>query len=123
VGTRPLWRSAAAEDRREPVEETSDPPGDHASVYAVTDEGAYLEAGEDEKPAMDAEPPDLASIICQFCGKSAEQVPRLFAAQRPVVDPTTFATIAVVWICNECVGRLAEALAHELPGTRFLSLG
>jgi hypothetical protein len=105
------------------VEQASDPPGDHAYVYAVTDEEAYLEAGEDEKPAMDAGPPDLASILCQFCGKSAEQVPRLFAARRPVRDPTTFATVAVVWICNECVGRLAEALAQQPPGTRFLSLG
>ncbi len=74
------------------MEAASDPPGDHAYVYAVTDEEAYLEAGEAEKPAMDAGPPDLASIICQFCGKSAEQVPRLFAARRPVQDPTTFAT-------------------------------
>jgi ClpX C4-type zinc finger len=105
------------------VEEANDPPGDHAYVYAATDEEAYLEAGADEKPAMDARPPDLASIICQFCGKSAEQVPRLFAAPRPVQDPTTFATIAVVWICNECVGSLAEALAQEPSGTRFLSLG
>jgi ClpX C4-type zinc finger len=105
------------------VEAASDPPSDRAYVYAVTDEEAYLEAGEDEKPAMDAGPPDLASIICQFCGKSAEQVPRLFAARRPVQDPTTFATVAVVWICNECVGSLAEALTQEPPGTRFLSLG
>ena len=105
------------------MEEASDPPGDRVYVYAVTDEEAYLEAGEDEKPAMDAGPPDLASIICQFCGKSAEQVPILFAAQRPVRDPTTFAMIAVVWICNECVGSLAEALAQVPPGTRFLSLG
>jgi ClpX C4-type zinc finger len=105
------------------VEAATDPPSDHAYLYAVTDEEAYLEAGEDEKAAMDAGPPDLASIICQFCGKSAEQVPILFAAQRPVRDPTTFATIAVVWICNECVGSLAEALAQQPPGTRFLSLG
>jgi hypothetical protein len=105
------------------VEAASDPPGDHAYVCAVTDEEAYVEAGEDENPAMDAGPPDLASVICQFCGKSAEQVPILFAARRPVRDPTTFATIAVVWICNECVGRLAEALALQPPGTRFLSLG
>jgi hypothetical protein len=105
------------------VEQPSDPPGDQAPFYDVTDEEAYLEAGGDEKPAMQVEPPDLASIICQFCGKSAEQVPRLFAAQRPVRDPTTFATIAVVWICNQCVGRLAEALAQQPPGTRFLSLG
>ena len=105
------------------MEEASDRPGDHAYVYAVPDEEAYLETGEDEKPAMDAEPPDLASIICQFCGKSAEQVPMLFAASRPVRDPTTLAAVAVVWICNECVGRLAEALAQQPPGTRFLSLG
>lgn len=105
------------------MEAANDQPGDRAYVYAVTEEEAYLETGEDEKPAMDAEPPDLASIICQFCGKSAEQVPRLFAASRPVRDPNTLAVVAVVWICNECVGGFAQALAQEPPGSRFLSLG
>jgi len=105
------------------VEQASGQPEDHAYVYAVTDEAAYLQTDPDEKPAMDAEPPDLASIVCQFCGKSAEQVPRLFAAQRPVRDPNTLAAIAVVWICSECVGSFAEALAQEPPETRGLSLG
>jgi hypothetical protein len=103
------------------MEETSDQPGDRSYVYALTDEEAYLQTNQDQKPAMDVEPPDLASIICQFCGKSWEQVPRMFAAERPVRDPTTFAFIRQVFICNECVARMARTLAKEPPGTRCLS--
>jgi hypothetical protein len=86
-------------------------------VYAVRDEEAYLQA-DDEKPEV-VEPFDPVSIVCQFCGKSFEQVPRLFAAKRRVRDPNTSA-IVLVWICNECVARMAQALAEEPPGTRWL---
>jgi hypothetical protein len=86
-------------------------------VYAMRDEDAYLQA-DDEKPEV-VEPFDPASIVCQFCGKSFEQVPRLFAAKRRVRDPNTSA-IVLVWICNECVARMAQVLAEEPPGTRWL---
>ncbi|SRR6266511_819550 len=94
---------------------------DRSYVYALTNEEAYLQADVDEKPAMEAEPFDPASVVCQFCGKSWEQVPRMFAAQRPVRDPTTFAFITQVFICNECVASFAQTLTQEPPGTRTLS--
>jgi hypothetical protein len=34
-------------------------------------------------------------------------------------DPNTSAIVAV-WICNECVARLAQVLAEESPGTGWL---
>jgi hypothetical protein len=86
-------------------------------VYALRDEEAYLQA-DDEKPEI-VEPFDPTSIVCQFCGKSYEQVPRVFEAKRRVRDPNTSA-IKAVWICNECVARMAQAFGEELPGTRSL---
>jgi len=91
-------------------------------MYGVADESAYLQGDEDEKPAMEGTLADPASIICQFCGKSWAQVPIMFAARRPVRDPTTFASIAVVFICNECIRELAQALGQQPPGSRFLSV-
>jgi hypothetical protein len=98
------------------VEGTEQPLHDDY-VYALRDEEAYLQA-DDEKPQI-VEPFDPASIVCQFCGKSYGQVPQLFEAKRKVRDPNTSA-IAAVWICNECVARMAQALAEEPPGTRWL---
>ena len=97
------------------MEEATDLPHDPAHVYALTDEEAYLQA-DDEKPQI-VEPFDPRSIVCQFCGKSYEQVPTLFEAKRKVRDPNTSA-IAAVWICNECVARMAQTLAEEPPGSR-----
>jgi hypothetical protein len=57
---------------------------------------------------------DPASILCQCCGKSWEQVRMLFQAKRPTMDPNTSAIVAV-WICNECVARLGQILAAEPP--------
>jgi hypothetical protein len=68
---------------------------------------AYLQADDE---ATDRGALDPASILCQFCGKSSVQVPRLFQAKRKVRDPNTDA-IAAVWICNECVARMAQTLA------------
>ena len=57
---------------------------------ALRDEAAYLQTDEDDKPAIIAEPlPDPASIVCSFCGKSAQQVSDIFAGRRPVRDPFT----------------------------------
>jgi hypothetical protein len=58
------------------------------------------------------EPFDPVSTVCQFCGKSFEQVSTLFQAKRKVRDPNTDA-IAEVCICNECVARMAQTLAEE----------
>jgi hypothetical protein len=87
---------------------------DRTDVYALTDEEAYLQAGEDEKPAIVAEPvPDLfAARVCSFCRKAAEH---LFGEQHPKTD-RNFAIIDGVWICDECVARFARFLAQESPG-------
>jgi ClpX C4-type zinc finger len=97
--------------------EETEQPLHHDYVYALKDEEAYLQA-DDKKPEI-VEPFDPASILCQFCGKSFGQVPRLFEAKRRVRDPNTGAIVAV-WICNECVARMAQVLAEEPAGTRWL---
>jgi ClpX C4-type zinc finger len=79
-------------------------------VYALREEEGYLHA-DDDKPQT-VEPFDPVSIICQFCGKSWDEVRGIFQAKRRVRDPNTSA-IAVVWICDECVARMAEILAEE----------
>jgi ClpX C4-type zinc finger len=81
------------------------------------DEEAYLQA-DDEKPQL-VEPFEPTSIVCQFCGKSWQQVRGVFQAKRRVRDPNTSA-IAAVWICNECVARMAQTLAEEPQGTPWL---
>ena len=83
-------------------------------VYALTDEEAYLQAGEDEKPAIVAEPvPDLlAPRVCSFCKKAAEH---LFGEQDPKTD-RNFAIIDGAWICDDCVARFARFLLQENPG-------
>jgi hypothetical protein len=87
------------------VEGTEQPLHDDY-VNAVSDEEAYLQT-DDEKPPIPGEPFDLAAIVCQFRGKSLEQVAGGFEAKRRVRDPNTSA-IAAVWICNECVARPAD---------------
>ena len=72
------------------MEEANDQPTGDAYVYALTDEPAYLQTDDDEKPTIIAEPPpDLAKFKCWFCRKSHEQVHTLFGAEYPVRDPTT----------------------------------
>jgi ClpX C4-type zinc finger len=98
--------------------EGTEEPHHNDYVYALKDEEAYLQA-DDEKPQI-VEPVDPASILCQFCGKSAEQVEGgLFEAKRRVKDPNTSA-LATVWICDECVAWMAQILAEERPGTQWL---
>jgi len=72
---------------------------------------ARLAAADD--PTVQPTPPDLASLICSFCGKSREQVPKLFTG-RGVSDPSTGVVIAPVYICNECVALCADTLADEV---------
>lgn len=86
-------------------------------VYAVRDEEAYLQV-DDEKP-IPREPSDPPPIVCQFCGKPFEQVAGLFEAKRRVRDPNTSA-IAAVWICSECVARMAQILTEEPPRPQWL---
>jgi hypothetical protein len=87
------------------------PRGD-AFIYALRDEAAYLETGEDEKPAVVAEPlPHRASFKCSFCRSTDRRV--LFGSEYPVRDPETFAVIAQVLICDRCIARFAGALARE----------
>ena len=99
------------------MEGAEQPPRD-AYVYAIRDEAAFLEA-DDEKQPTPPEPVKFAPNLCQFCGKSREQVPALFQAKRQTMDPNTSAIVAV-WICNECVARMGQILAVESPGTRSL---
>jgi fructose-1,6-bisphosphatase/inositol monophosphatase family enzyme len=99
------------------VEGTEQPPhGDY--VYALREEEAYLQ-GDEEKPPVPGEPFDDASIVCQFCGRSWKQVRGVFEAKRRVRDPNTSALTAV-WICNQCVARMAQTLAEEPAGTPWL---
>ena len=99
------------------MEGAEQPPRD-AYVYVIRDEAAFLEA-DDEKQPTPPEPVKFAPILCQFCGKSWEQVPALFQAKRQTMDPNTSAIVAV-WICNECVARIGQLLAAEPPGAREL---
>jgi hypothetical protein len=88
-------------------------PGD-AYVYALRDEEAYLQTDEDEKPEIIAEPPpDPAWFKCSFCRRTDRRV--LFGAEYPVRDPTTFAVIALIFICDKCVANFAESLGQESP--------
>lgn len=96
------------------MEEGSDPPRGDAYVYALREEAAYLETPEDEKPEIIAEPPpDPAQIKCSFCRKTDRRV--LFGAEYPVRDPSTFAVIAEIFICSDCVAKFAETLVQKGP--------
>jgi ClpX C4-type zinc finger len=58
-----------------------------------------------EQAAMiKAEPADLGSLSCSFCGKTQGQVAKLFAGSG-------------VYICDECIIACAEVLAEQAPGT------
>jgi ClpX C4-type zinc finger len=58
-----------------------------------------------EQAAMTkAEPTDLGSLSCSFCGKTQGQVAKLFAGLG-------------VYICDECSIACAAALAEQAPGT------
>jgi hypothetical protein len=96
------------------VEEGSDQPPSDAYLYALRDEAAYLQADEDEKPEIFAEPPpDPAWFKCWFCRRTDRRV--LFGAEYPVRDPKTFTVIALIFICDKCVANFAESLAPESP--------
>jgi hypothetical protein len=96
----------------EPTEQARD----RAGLYMVTDEPAYLQSGQDEKPAISAEPmPDLRALrACSFCKRAAEH---LFGEQYPRTDHTG-AIIDGVWICDACVVRFAGFLAQERLSTQ-----
>jgi hypothetical protein len=78
---------------------------------------AYARVLTDEEAAQTKEtPPDLASLICSFCGKSRARVPHLFSGCG-VPDPDTGVSVPV-YICGECVTLCANALADENPSSR-----
>ena len=94
--------------------EERDQSGRTGYLFALTDEGAYLETEADEKPDLTAERmPDLAKFKCWFCRKSHQQVKRLFGAPYPVRDPDNFSHETPIFICDECVAEFAEWLAQE----------
>jgi hypothetical protein len=96
------------------VEQGSDQPPSDAYLYALRDEAAYLQADEDEKPEIVAEPPpDPAWFKCWFCRRTDRRV--LFGAEYPVRDPNTLTVIALIFICDKCVANFAESLAPESP--------
>jgi hypothetical protein len=96
--------------------EGTDQPHHNDYVYALKDEEAYLQA--DDKKLGIVEPVD--SIVCQFCGKFSEQVAGgLFQAKHLARDPNTSA-LTTVWICDECVARMAQVLAEESSGTQWM---
>jgi hypothetical protein len=115
AGTRPDRWSAAQAIGGSAVEGTEQ-PHHNLYVYALKDEEAYLQA--DDKKLGIVEPVD--SIVCQFCGKFSEQVAGgLFQAKHLARDPNTSA-LTTVWICDECVARMAQVLAEESPGTQWM---
>jgi hypothetical protein len=54
-----------------------------------------------------------SSRKCSFCRKTDRR--RLFGAEYLVRDPNTFAVIAQICICSDCVAKFAERLAQESP--------
>jgi hypothetical protein len=98
------------------VDEAGEQPRGDAYVYALTDEAAYLQTDDDEKPAIIAKPaPDPAQFKCWFCRKTYQQVEILFGAEYPVRDPNNFANETPILICGECVARFAAQLANRGP--------
>lgn len=96
------------------MEQGSDPPRGDAYIYALRDETAYLHIDEDEKPEIVvAEPPDPSWFKCSFCRRTDRRV--LFGAEYPVRNPDTFAVIAHICICGDCVAKFAESLAQQAP--------
>ena len=96
------------------MDEGSDQPPCDAYLYAITDEAAYLQTDEDEKPEIIAEPlPDPAGFKCWFCRRTDRRV--LFAAEYPVRDPNTLAVITQIFICDKWVANFAESLAQQGP--------
>jgi hypothetical protein len=97
------------------VDEGTERPQDHTDLYTVTDEAAYLQISDDEKPAIVAEPMPVlrAARACSFCRQAAEH---LFGEQYPRTD-VTGAIIDGVWICDACVMRFARFLAQEQSAT------
>jgi hypothetical protein len=94
-------------------QESDQHPGD-AYVCALRDEEAYLQTDEDEKPEILAEPPpDPAWFKCSFCRRTDRRV--LFGGEYPVRDRSTFAVIALIFICDKCVANFAESLGQERP--------
>jgi hypothetical protein len=71
------------------VEGTEQPPHEGLG-FAVREEAAWLEAG-DEKPEV-AAPFNPAPILCRFCGRSDDEVQHLFQAKRKTRDPNTDAS-------------------------------
>jgi hypothetical protein len=99
------------------MEAGTDRPDGAAYLYALTDEAAYLQTDEGEKPAVTARPPPApAQFHCWFCRKSHQQVERLFGAEVPVRDPNDFANETLIFICDQCVARFAGWSAREGPG-------
>jgi hypothetical protein len=91
-------------------------PSSSGYVYDVRDEAAYLQP-EDEKQEV-TQPFDPSSMVCQFCGLWRAEASHLFEAKHRVRNPNTDA-IASVWICDECVARMAELAAQEPPASRW----
>ena len=96
------------------MEEGTERPEDHAALYRVIHEPAYLQTSDYEKPVIVAEPmPDLLGRACSFCKQVAEH---LFGEQYPKTE-NPGAIIGGVWICDACVARFARFLAQEQSGT------
>jgi hypothetical protein len=98
------------------MEHTGGQPGGGANVHALIEEAAYLQTNDDEKPTIiPRPPPDPAQFKCWFCRKPHQQVQTLFGAEYPVRDSNNFANETLIFICDECVTRLAASLAQEGP--------
>jgi len=77
---------------------------------------AYAQFVTDDQATTQADPSELASLSCLFCGKPRAQVAALFAGPG-ITDPSTGAAIGPVYICNECITICAEMLAEQPPSS------
>lgn len=91
-----------------PVEGTEQPPHDDYA-YALRDEDAYLQA-DDEKPQI-VEPFDHAPIVCQFCGKSYEQVRSQHSSRQSA--RSGIPTLKPSWQCGSATSALPAWRRHS----------
>ena len=96
------------------MEEGTERPEDHAALYRVTDEPAYLQTSDYEKPVIVAEP--MPNLLARAPARSVSRSPSSLRRAVPKTD-NTGAIIDGVWICDACVARFARFLAQEQSGT------
>jgi len=85
---------------------------DRGSVYAVTDEAAFLETDDHGKPEPTPAPtPEGVTFYpCSFCRDTPRQV---LISDYPVRDRKSLAIVGYASICHDCATRAARSLAER----------